>query len=313
MKVRCMMLKIERMFAILIRLLHKKIIPAEELAVEFNVSKRTIYRDMDSLSFAGIPVVSLPGKNGGFTLMENYQLSHFTFSEAEKLSLLAGLKMQEELLQAPQLGDLIQKVALLTTEKSTDSSPISLASATQHRPEIDAFVKERLEQILRALTEGKELIIEYISGVSESTKRKIQPLEVRFINGSWYLDAYCYLRKGERQFKLTRIIELKEVEALEAERYQSKAQKTRDQWQEELSEEQAILIFDGNQFGKLLDYYVEEELEKLADGQIQVTFQVHPKQNYLPFLLMFGKHVKVLEPEWLKEKRQLEIKAMLES
>lgn len=297
------------MFAILIRLLHKKIIPAEELALEFNVSKRTIYRDMDSLSFAGIPVVSLPGKNGGFTLMENYQISHFTFTETEKLSLLAGLKMQEELLQVPHLGDLIQKVALLTTEKAADSSPISLASATQHRPEIDAFVKERLEQILRALTEEKELMIDYISGTAETSKRKIQPLEIRFINGSWYLDAYCYLREGERQFKLTRIMELEEVSGVD--RFQPKSRETNRQ--EETAKEQAIFIFDGNQLGKLVDFYVEEELTELPDGRIQVTTLISPSQNYIPFLLTFGKHLQIIQPEWLREQRQVEIKAMLES
>ncbi len=303
------MLKIERMFAILIRLLRKKIIPAEELALEFNVSKRTIYRDMDSLSFAGIPVVSLPGKNGGFTLMENYQISHFTFTETEKLSLLAGLKMQEELLQVPHLGDLIQKVALLTTEKAADSSPISLASATQHRPEIDAFVKERLEQILRALTEEKELMIDYISGTAETSKRKIQPLEIRFINGSWYLDAYCYLREGERQFKLTRIMELEEVSGVD--RFQPKSRETNRQ--EETAKEQAIFIFDGNQLGKLVDFYVEEELTELPDGRIQVTTLISPSQNYIPFLLTFGKHLQIIQPEWLRKQRQVEIKAMLES
>lgn len=297
------------MFAILIRLLHKKIIPAEELALEFNVSKRTIYRDMDSLSFAGIPVVSLPGKNGGFTLMENYQISHFTFTETEKLSLLAGLKMQEELLQFPHLGDLIQKVALLTTEKAADSSPISLASATQHRPEIDAFVKERLEQILRALTEEKELMIDYISGTAETSKRKIQPLEIRFINGSWYLDAYCYLREGERQFKLTRIMELEEVSGVD--RFQPKSRETNRQ--EETAKEQAIFIFAGNQLGKLVDFYVEEELTELPDGRIQVTTLISPSQNYIPFLLTFGKHLQIIQPEWLREQRQVEIKAMLES
>lgn len=297
------------MFAILIRLLHKKIIPAEELALEFNVSKRTIYRDMDSLSFAGIPVVSLPGKNGGFTLMENYQISHFTFTETEKLSLLAGLKMQEELLQVPHLGDLIQKVALLTTEKAADSSPISFASATQHRPEIDAFVKERLEQILRALTEEKELMIDYISGTAETSKRKIQPLEIRFINGSWYLDAYCYLREGERQFKLTRIMELEEVSGVD--RFQPKSRETNRQ--EETAKEQAIFIFDGNQLGKLVDFYVEEELTELPDGRIQVTTLISPSQNYIPFLLTFGKHLQIIQPEWLREQRQVEIKAMLES
>ena len=297
------------MFAILIRLLHKKIIPAEELALEFNVSKRTIYRDMDSLSFAGIPVVSLPGKNGGFTLMENYQISHFTFTETEKLSLLAGLKMQEELLQVPHLGDLIQKVALLTTEKAADSSPISLASATQHRPEIDAFVKERLEQILRALTEEKELMIDYISGTAETSKRKIQPLEIRFINGSWYLDAYCYLREGERQFKLTRIMELEEVSGVN--RFQPKSRETNRQ--EETAKEQAIFVFDGNQLGKLVDFYVEEELTELPDGRIQVTTLISPSQNYIPFLLTFGKHLQIIQPEWLREQRQVEIKAMLES
>lgn len=303
------MLKIERMFAILIRLLHRKVITAEELAFEFKVSKRTIYRDMDSLSFAGIPVVSLSGNKGGFTLMENYQLTHFTFTEAEKRQLLTGLKLQEELLQSKELSELMNKVTLLTTEHETTEVPISITAATQHRPEIDLFVKEKLEQILQALECQKKLSIRYVSGNGESTTRSIQPQEVRFINGSWYVDAYCYLRNEERQFKLTRMLELSLLDTDEPIATLTKSTVT--VMEEDSKKEKAILIFKERALGKLLDYFVEEEWQELADGQIQVTFLLERNRDYVAFLLMFGQEVQIIEPQWLHEAWRNEVLAML--
>ncbi|MGR5984705.1 helix-turn-helix transcriptional regulator [Bacillus cytotoxicus] len=91
-------MKTERMLSILIYLLRKKdIISAEELANTFEVSKRTIYRDIDALSAIGIPIISYLGKNGGFTLIDNYRLDKFTFSEEEKRFLLEGLTLKSEL------------------------------------------------------------------------------------------------------------------------------------------------------------------------------------------------------------------------
>ncbi|MGX7419831.1 helix-turn-helix transcriptional regulator [Carnobacterium gallinarum] len=304
------MLKIERMFAILIRLLHKKIITAEELALEFNVSKRTIYRDMDSLSFAGIPVVSLPGNKGGFTLMENYQLTHFTFTEAEKMSLLTGLKMQEELLYGLHLSDLMQKVTLLTTEDAVNYVPISLSAASQHPPEIDAFVKANLEIILKALDSQSNLFIKYISGAGDISERKIQPQEVRFINGSWYVDAHCYLRGAERQFKITRMLALElshsKKQAKEIEKKSTKPKTIR-------TKEKSVLIFQGKALGRLVDYFVEEEWQELEDGRIQVDFFIEPPYNYIPFLLMFGQEVEIIEPQWLYDQWLNEVQAMFHS
>lgn len=79
-------MKTERMLSILIYLLQKKKVSAEELAIKFEVSKRTIYRDMDALSSIGIPIISYLGKNGGFTLIDTYQLDKFTFNDVEKSS-----------------------------------------------------------------------------------------------------------------------------------------------------------------------------------------------------------------------------------
>lgn len=88
-------MKLERILAILVMILERKVL-ASELAEKFEVSTRTIYRDMDTLLYAGFPVVALPGKNGGFTMLDTYKLATFTFSEAEKQILLEALEARSE-------------------------------------------------------------------------------------------------------------------------------------------------------------------------------------------------------------------------
>lgn len=101
-------MKTARMFSILIYLLKRNIVSAEELANEFEVSTRTIYRDIDALSSIGIPIISYLGKNGGFTLIDNYQLDKFTFNDEEKKFLLEGLTLKNELFDTNQLS-ILQK------------------------------------------------------------------------------------------------------------------------------------------------------------------------------------------------------------
>jgi len=102
-------MKTARMFSLLIYLLKKNIVSAEELANKFEVSKRTIYRDIDALSSIGIPIISYLGKNGGFTLIDNFQLDKFTFNEEEKKFLLEGLTLKNDLFDNNHLSILQKK------------------------------------------------------------------------------------------------------------------------------------------------------------------------------------------------------------
>ncbi|MCR8634576.1 helix-turn-helix transcriptional regulator [Paenibacillus radicis (ex Xue et al. 2023)] len=303
-------MKTARMFSILIYLLKKKLVSADELANEFEVSKRTIYRDMDALSAIGIPIISYLGKNGGFTLIDNYQLDKFTFNEEEKKFLLEGLTLKSELFDNNQLSVLQRKIELLKENKEEFHSNITITSSTLHRESIEEETKLKIKKVLSVIDEGYKICIQYVSQTANISSRIIQPLKLNFMNGSWYLEAFCESKKALRLFKLTRIRSMevildntRNVYTVENEYLTPKSVKV----------EEIILLFSKSELGKLYDFFTEDEISILEDGSIKVAFHYDSAKNVLPFLLMFGRHVKILSPLWLKHEYRNEIKFIYES
>ncbi|MDT0004437.1 YafY family protein [Listeria cossartiae subsp. cayugensis] len=292
-------MKLERILAILVMILERKVL-ASELAEKFEVSTRTIYRDMDTLLYAGFPVVSLPGKNGGFTMLDTYKLATFTFSEAEKQILLEALEARSEFMLNDNQETLREKITLLQTEKPA-SNHIFFDSATQHRRQIEAEVKRKIAYIQKAFTTNKQLKISYIAMSGTETEREISPQKLNLMDGSWYLEAYCHKRAAVRHFKLTRITALKEIDKAIMEIAETKCGPG--------EMERIILEFPKNQLGKLLDYFLWEEME-IEEDFVRVTFLYDLERQIIPFLLMFGSAVKILEPASLQKDYKAEVEKL---
>ncbi|KMT48999.1 DNA-binding protein [Bacillus cytotoxicus] len=298
------------MLSILIYLLQKDIISAEELANTFEVSKRTIYRDIDALSAIGIPIISYLGKNGGFTLIDNYRLDKFTFSEEEKRFLLEGLTLKSELFDDEQLSILQKKIEVLKETKRDHTSNMTVSFSTLHRETIEEETKQKVKKVLVMIEKEQKLQISYVSQTGHLSKRIIQPLKLNFMNGSWYLEAVCVLRKALRVFKLTRIRRMDIIDDNTEIVYDRKPEFIKER-KEKL--EQIMLLFSKSTLGKLYDFFTDEEIEILEEGDVQVTFQYDINKNILPFLLMFGRNVKIVEPLWLKKKYREEIEYIYKS
>ncbi|MBF2589724.1 YafY family transcriptional regulator [Listeria marthii] len=292
-------MKLERILAILVMILERKVL-ASELAEKFEVSTRTIYRDMDTLLYAGFPVVSLPGKNGGFTMLDTYKLATFTFSEAEKQILLEALEARSEFMLNDSQETLREKITLLQTEKPA-SNHIFFDSATQHRRQIEAEVKRKIAYIQKAFTTNKQLKISYIAMSGTETEREISPQKLNLMDGSWYLEAYCHKRAAIRHFKLTRITALKEIDKAIMEIAETKCGPG--------EMERIILEFPKNQLGKLLDYFLWEEME-IEEDFVRVTFLYDLERQIIPFLLMFGSAVKIIEPASLQKEYKAEVEKL---
>ncbi|MCD2248706.1 YafY family transcriptional regulator [Listeria marthii] len=292
-------MKLERILAILVMILERKVL-ASELAEKFEVSTRTIYRDMETLLYAGFPVVSLPGKNGGFTMLDTYKLATFTFSEAEKQILLEALEARSEFMLNDSQETLREKITLLQTEKPV-SNHIFFDSATQHRRQIEAEVKRKIAYIQKAFTTNKQLEISYIAMDGAETEREISPQKLNLMDGSWYLEAYCHKRAAIRHFKLTRITTLREIDKAIMEIAETHCGSG--------EMEKIILEFPKNQLGKLLDYFLWEEMEA-GEDYVRVTFLYDLERQIIPFLLMFGSAVKILEPVSLQKEYKAEVEKL---
>ncbi|MDO7908166.1 YafY family protein [Paenibacillus sp. JX-17] len=316
-------MKLERILAILVLLLHRGKVTAQEMCDQFEVSRRTIYRDMEVLSAAGFPIVSYAGKDGGFALLDTYKLDRFTFSTEERQQLTVSLQAVQELLGEKETALVKAKLELLERPEPEGKLPIfSLSEATLHRSAIEQETRHKLDRIRGILQQAAGLEFDYIAASGDRTKRKVQPLQLQLKNGSWYLEAWCSTRRDTRSFKLTRmarldIIDREQLKSLSwmegqqpiAER-KSQSSKQQSQKPDDLLGEQVRLVFARSQLGKLVDFFLEQELQEQENGEIEVTLEHDHPGSLIPFLLMFGSHVRVKAPKWLQERYHAEVAAM---
>lgn len=288
-------MKIERLLSLIILLLVKELVTAKEMAERFNVSQRTIYRDIATLEGAGFPIVAKYGSEGGYSLMAGFKLDAYTFTDEEKSWLLKAVELQGDLLKQTEVGQVIaDKLRILYGEKEPDLLSISFRDGTIHHTKIEEAVKEKIAQLTTAMSEQSKVRLSYVANTGEVTERIIWPLQLRLENGSWFLWSFCELRQNERLFKLTRILEFSVLNAhYDWQKVALLIQPTR-----KLKESTQLVCcrFNRSEYGKLLDFFVKDQLTILASGQIDVHFENPTEGNLLPFLLMFGDRVRVLSP-----------------
>lgn len=284
-------MKIERLLSMLVILLTKEIVTADELANKLEVSKRTIYRDVESLAISGLPVVTIHGRYGGIGLIPSYKMDKYLFSDKEKQKIIEALRIQHAILQEDN-HILIDKLENLKGDNDSYNN-ITFYSPTLHRKEIEIETKEKLKTLRAAVAHQKKLKIKYVSLNGEITSRVISPYSINLADGSWYIAGYCEKREDNRIFKLTRIREISLLDeaclSIEGKEFNQMS-----------SYVQVVLAFQRNQLGKLYDFFLEEEIEILPNT-IKVTFKYDTNKNLLPFLLMFGNSVDVLKPDTIKK------------
>ena len=207
-------MKIDRLVSIILLLLEKKRIGAQELADLFEVSRRTIYRYIDSINMAGIPVRSVSGVGGGFEIMEQYKIEKKVFSTAELSAILMGLSSLSGVMRGDELvsalakvrsfipADQAKEIELLTGQITIDLSPWT------GNPNVQPY----LERIKQALQEHKLLSFTYLDHAGNRIPRVAEPYQLVLKGGQWYWQGYCHTRNDFRLFKLSRISEMQLLE-----------------------------------------------------------------------------------------------------
>lgn len=204
-------MKIDRLVGIIMTLLQKERADAKELAELFEVSPRTIYRDMEAINMAGIPVRSLPGPGGGFEIMPEYKLDKKVFSAAELASILTGLSGLFGALRGEELAGALAKVkSFVPAEKAEEIERkinqicMDFGSWTGGRD-----LQPYLEMIKTALRDHKLLHFAYTAHHGKRSVRAMEPCQLVWKGGHWYIYGYCRGRDDFRLFKLSRMSELK--------------------------------------------------------------------------------------------------------
>lgn len=203
------MKKIERVLAIIIILLDRDTTTTTELAEHFNVTKRTIFRDIETIELAGFPITAKSGRNGGFALMDTFKLSILTFTEEEKELILNALTIKDTIIGKTMEPNVIkEKINLLLSSSPPHINYFSLGSPSVHRPKVETYIKSLTGKISTAIEKKKKISITYIDGIGQKSFRTVQPYKLGMFNGSWFLHAFCEARQNLRFFKISRIREL---------------------------------------------------------------------------------------------------------
>ena len=204
--------RIDRLHAILTHLQSKRLVTAQEMADRFNISLRTVYRDVKALDESGVPVIGEAGT--GYTIMEGYRLPPVMFSREEASALLLGSKLAErfadEAAQKHFSAALYKiKAVLRGSDKDyVDDLTDHIAVITRPSP-VTEISHQYLSLLQQAAVQRKVIDLQYhSSSKEESTRRQVEPIGLLYYSTAWHLIAWCRLRKGYRDFRLSRMLKV---------------------------------------------------------------------------------------------------------
>ncbi len=190
-----------RLFEIVYILMQKRKTTAKELADKFEVSTRTIYRDIETLSTANIPIYASKGKDGGIGLLDEYVLNKTILSEEEQNQILFALQGMKKV-KGQDEKDILEKLSILFNKKINDWIKIDFSNWSN--------VQEERFDIIKSAILNKQLVqFTYYNSNEEESKRIVEPLQIWFKDKSWYLVSYCKLKQDYRIFKIARIKDIK--------------------------------------------------------------------------------------------------------
>ena len=207
---RLLEMKADRLVGIIMTLLDKKRVSAQALADTFEVSLRTVYRDMDAISAAGIPIRATPGAGGGFEIMPGYQVDKTVFSADDLAALLSGLSSLSSMVPGSESANALAKVRSILPAGRTREIELR---ADQIRVDLSPWIGSRntgpyLKTIQTALRESRLVSFRYIDHHGNKTVRTVEPYQLVLKHGQWYFQGYCRYRSDFRLFRLSRMIGL---------------------------------------------------------------------------------------------------------
>lgn len=294
-------MQINRLFEIVYILLERKTITAKELAERFEVSTRTIYRDIEILSQAKIPVYANKGNGGGIGLLEDYVLDKSVLSEEEQNQILFALQSMEKISNQDE-KNILEKMSSIFNKSKTNWIDVDFSDWGTNGEQDQTF-----NLIRNAILKHNVIEFVYYNSYGEEKKRQAEPLQIYFKDKSWYLKAYCRLKQDYRLFKISRMKDIKLLnETFERELPQIKENKfdyKTIQLELEISKDMSYRVYD--------EFKMEDIIKnKNGDFIIKVEF---PENDWVyGYILSFGENVKVLSPGYvksiIKEKLQKSLK-----
>lgn len=292
-----------RLFKIVYHLLEKGKSTAPELAEKFEVSIRTIYQDLDTISAAGIPIYATQGKGGGIFIMQDFVLNKSLLSEQEKeqiLMALQGISATEH----NQTDELLMKLSGLFQSKVTNWIEVDFSEWYKNTPNYDVF-----NLIKNAIFNQYTITFSYFAREGNYSNRTIEPIKLIFKNKDWYLYGFYLLRNDFRFFKLTRIKDL-EISS------DTFIREVKSSHEIETVIKNKNFIHAKLKFSPKVAFRVYDEftdnVSKDNQGNLYVNIDLPDNETLFSYILSFGDNVEILEPDYLRHSMKEKLALMLE-
>ncbi|MCI8895510.1 MAG: YafY family transcriptional regulator [Lachnospiraceae bacterium] len=286
-------MKLDRMIGILSILLQQEKVTAPYLADKFEVSRRTIQRDIEALCMAGIPLVTEQGQKGGISIMDGYKIDRTLLSRSDMQAILAGLRSLDSVSGSRRYAQLMEKLSAGASNLLAGDTHILIDLSSWYK----ASLSPKIELLHGAILSGQKVSFTYYAPKGES-RRTVEPYDLVFQWSSWYLWGWCEKREDFRLFKLGRMIDLEAggsfekrpvpLPDLSAERifpamYQVTARiHPRFKW-------------------RLIEEYGPESFQVQPDGMLLFHFGFVDKTSIITWIASFGEGAELLEPAELRK------------
>jgi len=297
----------ELLFELTYILLERKSVTASEMAEHFGVSQRTIYRWVDALDLAGVPVITSKGKGGGISLSEKYTLDKTILTEEEKFDILSSVQAFQVL--SGNKNTAVSKLKALT-KTNTEWIKIDFSPWNPKGAEI----RDLFNLLKNAILNRRQIEFSYYSSKGECSKRKADPWKIIFKGQAWYLYGFCHQKSEPRYFKLNRIKDCVALpqEILNQEPEVPEDEKNYSGYREDDCPLIKLKLYVTNScIFRILDEYKIDNISSGNDENHKIITMEMPDIYWLiNWLLSFGSELKVLEPEEIQVKINNEISKM---
>lgn len=297
--------RIDRLTAMLIHLQSKKVVKAEEMSDRFEISMRTVYRDVKALMEAGVPIGSEAGK--GYFIVDGYHLPPVMFTQDEASSMIMAGKFVEKMTDKSvrkAFESAMYKIKAVMSESEKDhldhlQSHIEVYVSPRSAQNQGDFPDHFMTEIQRAVVQKQVLKLDYMSTQEELTQREVEPIGLFYYSSAWHLIAWCRLRNGYRDFRADRMKDLKNTgQKFEGRNLLSLQEYFQSMFQSNQGLVKAVVLFDK---ASLRGRPVYGSISQTDLGsKIRAEFMMDNANHMARWLMMFGSAAEVEEPESLK-------------
>ena len=280
-------MKINRLIEMVYLFLDKKTITAKELSDHFEVSQRTIYRDLDTLSAAGIPIYTNKGKGGGIRLLDNFVLNKSILSEKEQVEILSSLQSLMAL-NVQDVEPVLNKLAAIFGKSNAGWIDVDFSRWGSNPDE-----RERFNMFKTAILNKKMVSFHYYGSNGKKTERTAEPLKLVFKGYAWYVYAFCYMKNDFRVFKVSRISNLMIKEKSFTRNAPEKIVMASKEVN--INMVRVVLKIHSRMAFRVFDEFGYGSIAENLDGSFMVTIELPNEEWLYGYILSFGGDAEVIE------------------